>query len=303
MLYEDLTSFLKSAKNPLVIILGPTASGKTSLSLKIAKKFGAEILSTDSRQIYQEMSIATDCISEEETQGIPHHMLQFAKPDEIISLAQYKVKALDTIEKIYERKAIPMLVGGTGLYVSAITEGYAVPRIPANPELRAQLESEAKEHGNKFVHDKLAKLDSAAAKKIHPNNLRYVIRAIEINLTTDQPKQDLKETSNFDVFKISVERPRAEIYERINARVDQQVGRGLLQEVQALLDKGYALNIPSMTSLGVKEIIPHLKGEDTLENCLEILKQNTRNYAKRQMTWCRRYDNVQTITPNEIAKL
>lgn len=296
-LKKDLTSFLKSAKKPLVVIIAPTAVGKTDISLKIAKDINGEIISTDSRQIYKEMPIATDTISPKNQKGIPHHMLAIRKPDETLTLAEYKEMSLKKIDEIYKKGHVPMLVGGTGLYISAIIEGYNVPKIPPNEKLRKKLNEEAKKFGPDYIHKKLQKLDPESAANIHPNNIRYVIRAIEINKATKSHKQDKKSQPKFDTFMLGIEKPRKEIYERINSRVDQQKNAGLVEEVKTLVEKGYDPSLPSMTSLGVKEIIPYIKGEMDLPDCLEILKRNTRRYAKRQMTWLKRYDNVRWLTP------
>lgn len=294
-LEKDLTSFIKSAKKPLVVLLGPTASGKTELSLNIASKSNGEIISADSRQIYKGMEIATDTIPEDERRGIPHHMLGIADPDEEFTLADYKKIAFQTIEEIQKRGRTPILVGGTGLYVSAIIEGYDINKIPPNKELRDKLENEAKKRGKEVVHEKLKKLDPEAAKKIHPNNLRYVIRAIEKISATGDKKRETKKTPLFDLFLIGIERPREEIYEKINKRVDEQIEKGLVDEVKKLVKKGYGENLPSMSSLGVKEIVPYIKGEMSLEECSEILKKNTRNYAKRQLTWWRTRQIAQKV--------
>ncbi len=299
-LTKDLTSFIKSAKNPLIVILGATAAGKTDISLKIAREVDGEIISTDSRQIYQEMPIATDIIRTEEQKGIPHHMLAIKKPDEPFTLAEYTDVALEIIDQIYEKGHVPILAGGTGLYVSAITEGYDVPRAEPDEKLRKKLHEEAEEHGAEYIHEKLKKLDPEAAASIHPNNIRYVIRAIEINKSTNSKKEDKKSQPKFDIFMVGIERPREEIYERINKRVDQQEDTGLLDEVKALVEKEYDEALPSMTSLGVKEIIPYIKGEMGLPECLEILKRNTRRYAKRQMTWLKRYDNVRWLNTTQV---
>jgi len=302
-----LNSFLKSAQNPLIVVLGPTASGKTALSLKIAHEIGGEIISTDSRQIYKGLEIGSDVLPLKKRQNIPHHMIGIVEPDQSYSLAEYRDDALKIIAQIRARKHIPMLVGGTGLYISSIIEEYDVPRIPPDKALRERLYKEAAKKGAEALHKRLAKLDPEAAKRIHPNNLRYVIRALEINKKTGKPKTDKKaglasstghgsgqtgpaKSSPFDVFMIGIEYPREELYERINKRVDEQEMRGLIEEVTNLLAHGYDESLPAMTSLGVKEIIPFIRGEQTLEECKEILKKNTRNYAKRQMTWFRRYN-------------
>ena len=291
-LKKELKKFLKTAKNPLVVILGPTASGKTALSLKLAQEFDGEIVSTDSRQIYKGMEIATDTILPLQQEKIPHHMLRITTPDKPLTLAEFKETALKKISQIYRKTHIPILVGGTGLYISSIIEGYCVPKVPPDLKLRAKLEKEAKEKGKEHVYKKLEKLDPQVAATIHPNNLRYVIRAIEINICTGKNKNNKKSASHFDLFIIATSLPREIVYKRVEERVDLQVERGLVEEVKKLLKKGYKEDLPAMSSLGVKEIIPYIKGEMSLEECTGILKQNTRNYAKRQMTWFRRYANV-----------
>lgn len=302
-LAKRLRLFLKKAKKPLIVILGPTASGKTALSLQIAHQFKGEIISTDSRQIYKEMEIATDAILPEQQEGIPHHLIGITTPDKTITMAEFTDLALTKIREIYKRKHIPILVGGTGLYISAIIDAYKIPRIPPNLKLRDKLYKEAEKKGKEFLHQKLAELDPKAAAKIHPNNVRYVIRALEINLSGGKNKKDLKKKSPFSTFLVGISWPRATLYERVNLRVDLQLKRGLIDEVKKLLKKGYDENSPSMSSLGVKEIIPYINGKMSLDECVEILKKNTRNYAKRQMTWFRRYDNVTWLAGNEVAKL
>ncbi len=299
---EKLQSHIKTHPNSLIIVLGPTASGKTALALDIAKQIDGEIISTDSRQIYRQMDISTDLIQPADQQGIPHHLIGIADPDETLTLAQYYDLAIAKIADIQARGKIPMLVGGTGLYISAIIDGYELRRIPPNPELRARLEQDAEKHGKEFVYAQLQKLDPTAAAKIAPQNLRFVIRAIERALSDSQeslPKVDAVDRP-WQTFLLGIEWPRAELYERINHRVDLQIQRGLIAEVQTLLAKGYAGSLPSMSSLGVKEIIPYLNGEQTLEEAIATLKQNTRRYAKRQLTWFRRYDNIHWLKPSEL---
>jgi len=299
---KKLNSFLKTAKNPLVVVLGQTASGKTELSLKIASEIKGEIISTDSRQIYKGLEIGSDVLPLKKRKGIPHHMIGIAKPNQAYSLAEYRDDATKIIAQIRTRKHIPILVGGTGLYISALIENYDVPRIPPDEALRERLYKEATKKGVLHLHKRLAKLDPASAKRIHPNNLRYVIRALEINMKTGKPKDDKKsgltahtKNSKHDVFMIGIRRPREEIYERINRRIDEQETRGLIKEVRALLKHKYDETLPAMTSLGVKEIIPFIRGEKTIDECKETLKKNTRNYAKRQDTWFRRYKDIHWI--------
>lgn len=293
---QKLQKFLEKAKNPLIVVLGPTASGKTDLSLNIAKEFNGEIISTDSRQIYKEMRISTDVLLLKDRQKVPHHLIEIAKPDVEITMSEFRDMAEEKIKEIYKRKHIPILVGGTGLYISSIIDNYDMPHVPPDKKLRAKLEEEAKKKGKDFVYAKLKKLDPEAAKSIHQNNLRYVIRAIE---KAKAPKST-KGKSQFDTYLIGIKWPRAELYQRVELRVDLQLKRGLIDEVKKLLKKGYSENLPSMSSLGVKEIIPYIRGEQTLDECTKILKQNTRNYAKRQMTWFCKYDTVHWLNPKDL---
>ncbi|MBI2463834.1 tRNA (adenosine(37)-N6)-dimethylallyltransferase MiaA [Candidatus Peregrinibacteria bacterium] len=320
---EILNPFLKKAKNPLIVILGPTASGKTALGLKIAHLTDGEIISADSRQVYREMNIGTDKIPQEKQENIPHHMLNIVNPDEPFTLADFKDRTEKIIEEIRERGHVPFLVGGTGLYISAVTENYLIPRVEPNKELREKLLEEAKNKPHDYLHKKLQEIDPDEAVKIHPHNLRYVIRALEINLSrneafaadylharreecfsevpiVNQEKKTKKGHSRYDTFFIGIRWPREELYERVNMRVDQQLRGGLLAEVEKLLGK-YDPRLPSMSSLGYKELVSFLKGECTYPEAVELIKKNTRNYAKRQMTWFRRNESILWIDGHKIV--
>lgn len=299
---KEVKNFVKSHKKPLIVVLGPTASGKTDLSLQIAKAINGEIISTDSRQLYKGLEIGSDIIPEEKREGVIHHMLGISEPKNTITLAEYQDMANAEIKEIFKRKHIPMLVGGTGLYISAITQGYQLPRMEPDLKLRARLFKQAEKHGNEYLYKKLQKLDPAAAKRIHPNNIVYVTRAIEINMIKKENKKDAQIDPQYDVFMVGIEWPREKLYERIGLRVDNQIKRGLVKEVKTLLKKGYNETLPAISSLGAKEIIPYIRGESTLEECVELLKKNTRNYAKRQMTWFRRYKNVKWLKPEDLNK-
>lgn len=298
-----IKTHLKNAVKPLIVVLGPTGSGKTDLSLYIAENIDGEIISTDSRQIYRKMPISTDVIGEEEREGIPHHLLEVVEPDETLTLKEYRDLALGKIDEIYARGKVPMLVGGTGLYISSIVENYDLKAIEPNWELRAELESEAAKYGNEYLYAKLLKVDPESAKSIHPNNLPYVIRALEINITTGRNKINQKSHSEFDTFMIGINWPREELYQRIGLRVDRQIERGVVDEVKGLLSAGYSEKLPSMSSLGIKEYIPYIRGEKSLEECVETLKMNTRRYGKRQITWFKRYPNIHWITPEQLCQI
>jgi tRNA dimethylallyltransferase len=284
----------ESDKKPLLVILGATASGKTDLSIEIAKKYNGEIISADSRQVYRYMDIATAKIRENETENIPHYMIDIIDPDQEFTLADFVDRAKKHINDISKRNKLPILIGGTGLYIRAICENYQIPSVPPDYELRKKLENEIIEKGEDYVYEKLKKLDPESAEKIHPHNHRYVIRAIEICLN-----KDLKNTNsnnhNYNILKIGIDWTREKLYERINERARNQIEEGLINETKTLLNNGYDAALPSMSSLGYPEMIKYIKGEWSLEDAILELQKNTRNYAKRQLTWFRREPDVNWI--------
>ena len=282
--------------------MGANASGKTEIALELARQAGGEIISADSRQIYRYMDIGTDKITQQDMQGIKHHMIDVCDPDRTYTMADYVREATFYIKDILKRGKIPFLVGGTGLYINAIADNYQLDSAPPDRNLRAELEQELEEKGAEALHKMLEELDPLSASKIHPNNHRYLIRALEINLKTKKPKGNRRGESVYETFKIGIDWDRDQLYERINSRVDQQIDRGIINEIKTLLAKGYSRDLPSMTGLGYKEFFPYLDGTATLQECLEQLKQNTRNYAKRQMTWFRRDDEIYWVTPEESTQ-
>jgi tRNA dimethylallyltransferase len=289
--------------SPLIVVLGPTASGKSALSLKIANLFGGEIINADSRQIYKSMDIGTDKFSVLKQEGTPHYLYDIVSPDEDFTVVDYMRMAIKTINEIYGRRKIPILCGGTGLYISAVIENYQIPPVPPKSEFRQQYEEYAVQKGPEALHKLLAEKDPQTAARIHPNNVRYVIRALEINDLGGMEKQDRRGAPLFDTFILGIEWDREQLYERINQRVDELVARGLVNEVKTLLMKGYSEKLSSMSSLGYPEIIAYIKGEMSLDQSVEEIKKNTRNYAKRQMTWFRRYRNVHWISSPEVRNL
>jgi len=306
-LFDDIRQFLLECeqlrKRPLIVILGPTASGKTSLSLKIARDFDGEVISADSRQIYKYMDIGTDKIPGPSQQGVRHHLLDIVNPDEEFTVADFKRQTMKAVNEIYARRKVPVLCGGTGLYLNAVIENYQIPQIPPQYGLRQQLAQYYEQHGATALHQMLIERDPQTAARIHPNNVRYVIRALEINYAGGNQKQDSKGEQLFSVFAVGVEWPRDELYERINRRVEDQISRGLLNEVKTLLMKGYHEKLPAMSSLGYLELVAYLRGEKTYEQAIEDIRKNTRNYAKRQMTWFRRYRSVHWIPGNELDQV
>ncbi|MEJ6950543.1 tRNA (adenosine(37)-N6)-dimethylallyltransferase MiaA [Natronospora cellulosivora (SeqCode)] len=284
-------------RHPLIVITGPTAVGKTSLSIKIAKKINGEIISADSMQIYKKMDIGTAKISKEEQKEIKHHLLDIVDVDYDFSVAEYQEYVDKLIPEIIKRSSIPILVGGTGLYINAIVEGFLFPQMPNNLKLREVLEKEAKEKGNLFVHEKLKKIDPELANKLHPNDLRRVIRGIEVyeqtgKTTTFYKKKQEETPDRYNALKIGLSRNREELYQRINKRVDIMIKDGLIEEVKDIIDSGYDLGSTALQGLGYKEIINFLNGKYPLEEAVRILKRDTRHFAKRQLTWFRRDKNI-----------
>jgi len=282
-----------SHKDPLIVVLGPTASGKTAFSLRLALEIGGEIISADSRQIYREMDIGTDKISAPIREKIRHHMIDVRDPDQAYSLADFQRDTKIAIADIHRRKKIPILVGGTGLYISSIVQNYQLPEAPPDPNIRAELEKELEKEGQEHLYKMLYELDPLAASKIHPNNHRYLIRALEINLSTQKNVEEQKRRGEcpYEVFQIGIDWESEVLFDRINGRVEEQRTSGLIEETQKLYER-YDKKLPSMTGLGYKQIIQYLDGEFSLDEALELLKKETREYARRQRTWFKRDHSI-----------
>lgn len=270
----------------MVCIIGPTASGKTLVSIKLAKKFNGEVISADSRQVYRDMDIGTAKIATEEMQGVSHHMLDILGPDEVFSVAEFKERTVKIASEILERGKLPFLVGGTMLYIDAVTKNYQIPEVEPDLDLRAELESKGRQKGLEPLLAKLEKLDPAALDLIDTNNPRRVSRALEYCLKTGKKfSAELKQgTKLFDELLIGLDWPREKLYECINQRVDKQLQDGLLEETKKLAQK-YSWDLPSMSGIGYKQMGMYLRGEVSLKEAIEILKRDTRRYAKRQLAW------------------
>lgn len=306
-LYHHLQLFFKEIKKtgekPLLVVCGPTASGKTALSLRLAEDFNGEIISADSAQVYRKLDIGTDKVSITDRQRVKHHLIDIRDPDQTFTMADFKREATKAIGDIHMKGKVPILCGGTGLYVSAVVENYELPVAAPDPKIRQTLEDEYARGGKDRLYEMLLGLDAVAASKIHPNNVRYVARALEIILKTGEPLRPKKGQSPYSVFKMAVDWPREVLYERVNQRVDDQIQKGLLNELKTLLTEGYAEDLQCFSALGYKEYFPYLRGEKSLEECKEELKQNTRNFAKRQLTWFRREEDLYWISPDEFLTL
>ncbi len=286
-------------KPKVIVICGPTASGKTSLSIEVAKKIDGEIISCDSMQIYKDMNIGTAKPTVEEMQGIPHYMLDFVLPSERYSVADFKEAATDRIEDILKREKVPIIVGGTGLYVDALTKNITYPEIEIDLEYRKQLEELIKENGLESLYEEAKKIDEKAMQTISKNDKKRIMRVLEIYHQTGKTKTQLESESRLSpppyeyiVFAINMEREK--LYERINKRVDIMIDQGLIEEVKALTKK-YEEFPTAMQGLGYKEVVSYLKKEITKEEMIEKLKMETRRYAKRQLTWFRKDENIKWI--------
>jgi tRNA dimethylallyltransferase len=286
----------------LIVIAGPTAVGKTPVAIALAQQIPAEIICADSRTLYRGMDIGTAKPTAQERDRVPYHLLDIARPDEVVTLATYQRLALEAVEAIRARGCLPLLVGGTGLYIRAVVDALRIP--PAAPDwhLRAVLEAEERAGGRGTLHRRLGEVDPAAAARIHPHNVRRIIRALEVHAQTGVPISVLQLSSpqrpspgsphrgpgvGGDVLMIALSTDRARLYERIHRRIDRYLAAGLVDEVRRLLAAGYAKTLPALQGLGYKEVIPHVEGTLSLSESRALLQRNTRRYAKRQVTWFR----------------
>lgn len=272
----------------IIVIVGPTAVGKTKLSIELAKRLKAEIISGDSMQVYKGMDIGTGKITEEEKQHIPHFMLDMKEPNESFSVADYQTNVQKCIKEINLRNNVPILVGGSGLYIQAVLYDYHFSDQKRDEQITKRLERRLEKEGNIALYNELKAIDEEQAQKIHPNNYRRVIRALEVyettGLTMSEMHQKQSKCAKYHQIMIGLEMDRKTLYNQINDRVDEMIEDGLVDEVQKLYDKGYE-HCQSMQAIGYKEIIPYLKGETDLQTAVELLKRNSRRYAKRQYTW------------------
>ena len=283
-------------KSTCWVLTGPTASGKTALSIRLAQEHDCEIICMDSMQIYKRMNIGTAKPTMEERAGIPHHMLDVAEPDESFSVARYQDMAEECIEDIHARGKRALLVGGTGLYLRALRQPMAMGDVSGDDAIRAELENIAAEEGGKQrIHDMLEEVDPDTAARLHLNDVRRVVRALEVYQLTGVPfsrQPQIQTDSRFYYRVASLTMDRALLYSRIEKRVDIMVEQGLVEEVRGLLDSGIPADCQAMKAIGYKEIVPFLRGEATWEETDYLLKLNTRHYAKRQLTWMRREADV-----------
>lgn len=283
----------EAANRTLIVILGPTAVGKTGLAIELAQAINGEILNADSRQIYRYMDVGTAKPTLEQRQQVPHHLLDIVDPDENLSLAQYQQMAYSAIEAIHKRERVPLLVGGTGQYITAVVEGWTVPEVPPNPALRAELETFAAENGAETLHQRLREVDSVAADNIDYRNVRRVIRALEVYRDSGQRISELqrKNPPPYSILQLGLTLDRQKLYDRADWRVGEMIAHGFVNEVRSLLDKGYSRTLPSMSGLGYREIAAHLLDGVPLVEAVNATKIATHDFIRRQYTWFRGHDS------------
>ena len=284
----------------VVVICGPTASGKTALSIELAKRINGEIVSADSMQIYDEMNIGTAKPDQEEMQGIKHYLIGNIKPTKRYSVSEFKKDAISAIKEIISKEKMPIVVGGTGLYVNSLVYGIDYPEIQTNLEYRKELEKIVEEKGLQYLFEKAVELDKEAMKNISPNDKKRILRVLEIYKETGKTKTELERESRkngipYDYKIFAINMPREILYDRINRRVDIMIEKGLIDEVSSLYEKYGESLLTSMQAIGYKEVVEFLKGNCTKEEMIEKIKMETRRYAKRQLTWFRKIENIQWL--------
>lgn len=297
-----------SARPPLLVIVGPTAVGKTAYCVLLGQALRAEIVTADSMQVYRGMDIGTAKPPPEERGGVPHHCLDLVDPRDAFNVADYRRHALAAIADIHRRGRLPILTGGTGLYVRAVVDDFLFPDRGADWELRRRLEEEAARLGRAALHARLAQVDPETAARLHPNDLRRVVRALEVYQRTGRPlSQHLREARarqpRFDLLMFGLTRPREELYARINRRVEEQIAAGLVEEVRRLMAQSLDEGHVAMQGLGYKEIIGYLKGRWSLQEAIRILQRDTRHYARRQLIWFKADPRIQWLDLSQYPSL
>ena len=293
-------------KIPLIVVGGPTASGKTALAIELAKVLDGEIVSADSMQIYKYMDIGTAKPTADELKECPHHLIGFREPDCDFSVADYTELAHKTIADITARGKVAIMCGGTGLYINSVVNDVDFGEYENDYELRKSLDELAKKDGAGVLLDMLAEFDPVSAKRLHPNNVKRIIRAIEfykvsgVPISEHQERTKLKE-SRYNATMFLINHNREVLYDRINRRVDIMISDGLVDEVRSIMNMGYSRDLNSMQGIGYKEMIAYLEGEISLADAIDMIKQNSRRYAKRQLTWFRRDDRINMLSPDDAV--
>jgi tRNA dimethylallyltransferase len=294
-------------KKKLLVLLGPTAVGKTNISLHIAKQYHCEIISADSMQVYRHMNIGTAKASTAELAGIPHHLIDVCEPDQSFSVSDYQVLATQAIQGIHARGKLPFLVGGTGLYIQSVCYDYEFSEGGADEAFRLEQREYAEKFGAEALLDKLRAVDAETAARLHSNDQRRIIRALEvIHLTGTSMSEQLREqkrTSPYELCLIGLNMERQQLYTRVEQRIDAMLEQGLIDEVRQLMERGFTDNMTSMQGLGYKEMIAYLQGKVSFDEAVYLLKRDTRHYAKRQLSWFRRMKDIHWIDLSDPAKI
>ncbi len=293
-------------KRKLVILTGPTAVGKSALSVKLARRINAEIISADSMQVYRHMDIGTAKITKEQMQNVPHYLIDELEPDEEFNVVTFQKRAKEYMAEIYQKEKIPMIVGGTGFYIQSVLYDIDFEETEQDCDYRNELEELAQKEGAHVLHEMLRQVDERAAKEIHENNVKRIIRALEYHKLTGQTisehnQNERAKESPYEFYYFVLNDDREKIYRQIDDRIDGMIEAGLVEEVKALYEKGFTEDMVSMQGLGYKEIISYLKGECTLDEAIYVLKRDTRHFAKRQLTWFRREREVIWLDKKEFA--
>jgi tRNA dimethylallyltransferase len=284
----------------LVVILGPTAVGKSHVAIEVAKHFGTEVLTADSRQVYRGMDVGTDKPSADERQGVPHRLIDLADPDETFNAGWYRRAALAEIDRLYAARQLPLVVGGTGLYVRALMHGLC-PAPQADPSLRANLKKISEEQGRDRLYAELAEADPETAARVHPHDESKIIRALEVHRLTGVPMSAAQRRHGFQdapfaALLIGLQRPKEELYRRIEERIDWQLAHGMVKETRSLLDRGYNRHLGAMKGLGYRHVAAQMAGEYGEAEMVRLFKRDTRRFAKRQMTWFRKEPGIHWMT-------
>jgi len=290
----------------VIVVTGPTCSGKTKVGISLAKKLGTEIISADSRQFYKHLNIGTAKPGNEELKQIKHHLIDFLEPDEIYNVSKFETDALNIIENIFQKGKIPVVIGGSGLYIKGLIDGI-FNTVDVDEDYREELKIKREQFGNEFLYNELKTVDPGTALKLLPQNWKRIMRALEVFHITGQSIRDFQNnyTRQIDCefIQFGLNWRREILYQNINNRVDSMIQNGLVDEVKNILTKGFSKNLNALNTVGYKEIISYLDEEITLERAVELIKRNTRRYAKRQMTWFRKDDRINWININSIDDL
>ena len=283
----------------IIVLVGPTCSGKTKVGISLAQKLNSEIISADSRQIYKYLTIGTAKPAEDELSKIKHHFVDFLEPDCDYNVSKFETEALDKIEFMFVENKIPIVAGGSGLYIKALIDGI-FNSVDVDEEFREELNFKREKLGNEFIYEELKKVDPVSADKMYPQNWKRVMRALEVYHITGEPiskfHEEYKREKKYNFVQFGLNWERSVLYKNIDARVDKMIEEGLVKEVQQILAKGFSKNINALNTVGYKEIISFLENEITLDRAIELIKRNTRRYAKRQLTWFRKDDRIQWIS-------